>query len=316
MKCTKCKFENNAEAKFCVKCGSPLVATKPKEKTILNLSISPQQKKLIKYAVAAAVIIIGFFLVKGMFVGGPDMVFVKGGTFTMGSMENSDEKPEHKVSVSDFKISKYEITNEQFCEFLNERGNQTEGDVAWLDIEDEDCLIKKSGVKFVPKSGKNKHPVIEVTWYGARAYCKWAGGRLPTEAEWEYAARGGKGETGYKYAGSDNISVVAWYTKNAYDKGEDSPDYGTHQVGTKKANELGIYDMSGNVWEWCSDWYDSDYYSISPKQNPQGSKKGSYRVYRGGSWYNSASSCRVAIRSNRSPAYSNFNIGFRLVFAP
>jgi len=317
MKCTKCKFDNADSAKFCIKCGSSL---NTKEKKTKNKSGKSINATTIVGIVIVVAIGIGFFMYKqqiiNMFSGGSEMIFVKGGTFTMGSTEQSDEKPEHHILLSDFKISKYEITNIEFCEFLNERGNQTEGDKTWLDIKDEDCQIIKNGSKFSPKMGKENHPIIEVTWYGARAYCKWAGGRLPTEAEWEYAARGGKDETGYKYAGSDNIGDVAWYTKNSYDKGKDSRDYGTHEVGTKKANELGIYDMSGNVWEWCSDWYDSDYYSDSPKQNPQGVKSGSYRVYRGGGWSGSASDCRVANRGDFNPASSGRHLGFRLVIAP
>ncbi len=138
------------------------------------------------------------------------LIFVKGGTFNMGSNDSEaddDEKPIHQVTVSDFYIGKYEVTNKEYCEFLNEKGNQTEGGVTWLDIDDSDCQIEKSNGRFVSKSGKNNHPVIEVTWYGAKAYCKWAGGRLPTEVEWEYAAKAGKN---YKYSGSDKYSFKSF----------------------------------------------------------------------------------------------------------
>jgi formylglycine-generating enzyme required for sulfatase activity len=128
--------------------------------------------------------------------------------------------------------------------------------------------------------------------------------RLPTEAEWEYAARGGNKSRGYKYAGSNNIDEVAWYWENSGNK--------THPVGTKQANELGLYDMSGNVGEWCSDWYDGYYYSDSLQRNPQGPLSGSARVIRGGSWYNDARICQVAYRFNNSPDGSNGDLGFRL----
>ena len=130
--------------------------------------------------------------------------------------------------------------------------------------------------------------------------------RLPTEAEWEYAARGGNKSLHYKYSGSDNIKNVAWYSSNS--------GYTTHAVGTKTANELGIYDMSGNVEEWCSDWYGG--YSAGAQTNPQGPSSGSNRVLRGGSWYGRASSCRVANRSINDPDFSDSYNGLRLVLVP
>ncbi|MBR5332097.1 MAG: SUMF1/EgtB/PvdO family nonheme iron enzyme, partial [Muribaculaceae bacterium] len=136
--------------------------------------------------------------------------------------------------------------------------------------------------------------------------------RLPTEAEWEYAARGGNKSKGYKYSGSNTIGDVAWYDDNACDGVDSSsPDYGTHPVGTKAPNELGIYDMSGNVWEWCSDWYGS--YSSSSQTNPTGPTSGSHRVHRGGGWFHSARRCRVSDRYNDTPSYRYNNVGFRLV---
>ncbi|HEY9706118.1 MAG TPA: formylglycine-generating enzyme family protein, partial [Allocoleopsis sp.] len=128
-----------------------------------------------------------------------------------------------------------------------------------------------------------------------------------TEAEWEYAARGGIQSKGYKYSGSNNIEEVAWYTSNSDSK--------THTVGaTKKANELGIYDMSGNVWEWCSDYYDENYYKNSPKTNPQGAAKSDYRSLRGGSWGGDSINCRVSIRGWVIPSSRNVVNGFRVVW--
>ncbi len=132
--------------------------------------------------------------------------------------------------------------------------------------------------------------------------------RLPSEAEWEYAARGGKKSKGYKYAGSNEIEAVAWYDENSEDK--------THPVGQKSPNELGIYDMTGNVWEWCSDRYEESYYSSSPGNKPQGPASGRYRVFRGGSWKFLPEYCRVSDRISYYPDFRYNDLGFRLVLVP
>jgi len=141
---------------------------------------------------------------------------------------------------------------------------------------------------------------------------------LPTEAEWEFAARGGNSSNGYTYSGSDNIDDVVWYWDNSDATGNSNISYGhgTLPIGTKNANELGIYDMSGNVYEWCNDWYDSNYYSSSPSNDPQGTSSGTRRVNRGGSWFNNAHGCRVANRGSSDPTGAYINLGFRPVFAP
>ena len=155
-------------------------------------------------------------------------------------------------------------------------------------------------------------PVEQVSWNDCQEFIKKLNGltgknfRLPTEAEWEYAARGGNNSNGYKYAGSNTIGDVAWCN-------ETTKDEGTRQVKTKRPNELGLYDMSGNVWEWCSDWYDYSYYSSSPSTNPQGPSSGSDRVLRGGYWDNCAWYCRVLGRNIKAPGCTNSCIGFRLV---
>jgi formylglycine-generating enzyme required for sulfatase activity len=240
------------------------------------------------------------------------MIFVAGGTFQMGCTSeqsncHSDESPVHTVTVSNFYISKYETTNQQFADFMNAIGANINGSynsTEYLDMDDTDCEINYSGGQFVPESGKGNHPVVEVTWYGADAYAKWAGGRLPTEAEWEYAARGGNKASATLYAGGNTLDNVGWYYGNSGSS--------THIVGQKQPNELGIYDMSGNVWEWCNDWYSNSYYSSSPQNNPQGPSSGTYRVFRGGSWDTYAQNCRVANRNYYIPGSSNYNYGFRV----
>ena len=247
-----------------------------------------------------------------------NMVFVQGGTFQRGSTNGDyDEKPVHTVTVDDFYIGKYEVTVAEFKEFIDATGHKTEAEKTGYRYVYNNGWKMKNDVTWkcdvngnaLSKSEYN-HPVIYVSWNDANAYCKWKGGRLPTEAEWEYAARGGNKSKGYKYSGSNNIDNVAWYSKNSGDK--------THSVGKKQANELGIYDMSGNVWEWCNDWYDGNYYSSSPRNNPKGPSSGSLRVLRGGSWYYGGIYCRVASRHYDIPDYSSYVyvLGFRFSRAP
>ncbi|MDY0281863.1 MAG: SUMF1/EgtB/PvdO family nonheme iron enzyme, partial [Salinivirgaceae bacterium] len=223
-----------------------------------------------------------------------EMVAVRGGTFQMGDTfgdGGSDEKPVHSVTVSDFYMGKYEVTQAQWRAIMGSNPSRFSGcdncpveQVSWNDVQE---FIKKLNAK----TGKKY--------------------RLPTEAEWEYAARGGvetHGRASHKYAGSNTLNDVAWYADNSNSK--------THPVGGKKPNELGIYDMSGNVWEWCNDWYDNNYYGSSPSNNPQGASSDSFRVDRGGSWISSASSCRVADRGIYTPDDGYGNIGFRLCLVP
>jgi len=244
-----------------------------------------------------------------------EYISIDGGTFMMGSNDgNIDESPVHSVTISSFKMSKYEITNSQYCVFLNDVGcpsngyyyDNTYGNVIYADVDVQrfQILYDYSSGKFIPKNGFDNYPVIHVSWYGANAFSIWAGGgRLPTEAEWEFAARGGNLSNNFIYAGSNTIAHVAWYWDNSNEEGNCNiiSGHGTMEPGRKQANELGIYDLSGNVFEWCSDWYAEDYYENSPDINPQGPSEGTFRIIRGGSWHYDSSNCRVATRKNRWP---------------
>ena len=226
----------------------------------------------------------------------PEMILVEGGTFTMGDewmLGDEDEQPTHEVTLRNYKIGKTEVTVAQYRAFCRSTGKSMPETPEW--------------------GWQDSHPIVNVSWYDAVAYCDWLsekqGGlyRLPTEAEWEYAARGGQKSKSYTYAGGNDIWDAGWYE---YHIGGH-----TRSVGRKNANELGIHDMTGNVWEWCADWYDADYYSSSPSTNPRGPSSGSDRVLRGGSWTNSAANCRVVNRGRSNPSYSYSFSGFRVVLS-
>ena len=221
-----------------------------------------------------------------------------------------DDKPEHKVTVNSFMISKYELTNEMFLIFCMHYGYP------------------------IPYSSENPNEPVMTSWEGAIKYCSWLsiihgyekvysisvdstgliikninfeanGFRLATEAEWEYAVKGGKKSQGYAYCGSNGIEEVTWYKNNSNNE--------RHNVGEKKPNELGIYDMVGNVSEWCNDYYSETYYNNSPKNNPQGPETGNKRVHRGGNYLDTLSNLRLTKRAKLEPAKDNNLVGLRLV---
>jgi len=234
-----------------------------------------------------------------------EKVLIQGGTFIMGDDESTSVfagKPEHLVTLNNYYIGKYEATIVEFCLFLNESSDFNIDDhmMSWR------SLIKYNYVDdlFLPIDGNENLPVSYITWEGANKFCIWAGGRLPTEAEWEYSARGGSKSEGYKYSGSNDIYLVGWSLAST-DK--------IQPVGLKKANELGLYDMSGNVSEMCSDWYDKDYYYNSPVNNPQGPLTGEYKVLRGGSIDWSPLECTYRLNTSIS-SWGSDDIGFRIVF--
>ena len=229
------------------------------------------------------------------------MALIPAGSFQMGSNENSDEQPIHTVTLDAYYIDQYEVTNAEYADFLNARGNQSEGGVTWLVEGDSDVLITQNGGEWQPKSGYGNYPVVGVSWYGAAAYCEWRGARLPTEAEWEKAARGGL--EGKQYPWGDTISCA---DANYY-----SCVGNMTIVGKYAPNGYGLYDMAGNVWEWVADWYASDYYGSSPSSNPTGPASGEYRVLRGGSWNNNDSRARSAYRMRATPYSAWDDVVFR-----
>ena len=236
-----------------------------------------------------------------------NMVYVQGGTFTMGATAEhiseaySSEIPAHSVTLNSFYICKYEVTQELWRVVMCSNPSVFKGD---------------------------RKPVESVTWDECQMFIYKLNAltgmkfRLPTEAEWEFAARGGARSRGYKYSGSDTLHCVAWSDNDCY-----RCDY-PREVGQRQPNELGLYDMSGNVFEWCTDWYDHDYYKKSPSKNPTGPPNGSYRVARGGGWrFNSkcmlpshngdgnsfrSRTCRVSCRSAFKPDHRYKDVGLRL----
>ena len=225
----------------------------------------------------------------------PKFVYIEGGTFSMGDeigKGNKDQQPIHKVTLMSFNISQTEVTVAQYRKYCNETGVGMPKEPSW--------------------GWQDNHPIVNVSWRDAMDYADWLSNklkqkvRLPYEAEWEYAARGGNKSKGYKYSGADNIADVSWHDTNSKDK--------TNNVASKKANELGLYDMSGNAFEWCMDKYDQNYYANSPKENPKGATKGNRRVIRGGGWNLNTKFSRVAFRYGSAftgELYDYF--GFRVV---
>lgn len=222
------------------------------------------------------------------------MIYVEGGLFKMGATAEQrgdallDEKPAHCVELDDYYIGETVVTQELWKAVMGNNPSYFKGD--------------------------GNLPVERVSWDDAQNFIQKLNSMtgkkfdLPTEAQWEYAARGGRKNEGHKYSGSDKIDEVAWYGGNSGGK--------THPVKSKMANEVGLYDMSGNVWEWCQDWFGEEYYSKSPVTNPKGPYVGANRVLRGGSWCNSSRSCRVSNRGDCTPDYSSNGCGFRLVLCP
>jgi formylglycine-generating enzyme required for sulfatase activity len=286
-----------------------------------------------------------------------ELVYVEEGSFDMGSDDADaldDEKPVHRVEISrGFWLGRYPVTQGEYQSLMGSNPSLFQAEV----------VVRKGFLgsgRQVKKRSLPRHPVEEVCWEDAVAFCRKLtdreraagrlpsgyGYRLPTEAEWEYAARGGSHSRGYVHAGSDMIGDVGWHAGNSGDsllddsmldglakvEGEEMEveerhaflrDFldvlrrnrnRTHAVGGRCPNELGLHDMSGNVWEWCADWYGE--YSAAPVTDPEGPRSGSGRVGRGGAWYNSARACRVTDRGGDPPGFTDSCLGFRVSLAP
>jgi len=292
------------------------------------------------------------------------MVLIPGGEFAMGDHWGGgydNERPVHDVYVDSFYMAVYETTNEEYCAYLNSAWEQglievndgvvykAGGSEPYCDTHsaDDESRIHWDGSTFTVTSGKEDHPMVEVSWYGAVAHANWrsaqeglqpsydletwecdwdaTGYRLPTEAEWEYAARGGEHDPYYKYPwGNDIVGSMAnyWASGDPYEEGPypwTTPvgyyDGNQTPPGEDMANGYGLYDVTGNVWERCHDWYDADYYDSSPYDNPRGPSSGTFRVLRGGSWRNGLLPpilLRCAFRKYYYPDARDYYYGFRL----
>ena len=301
-----------------------------------------------------------------------DMVLIPGGEFEMGdhfAEGGSNELPLHMVLLDTFFMSKFEITNSQYCDYLNSALDSgsiylssdvvygTGNNQGYCDTSASSSysqIVYSGGVFIVGTKGSrdmSNDPIVQASWYGAVAYCNWRsseegyqachnlstwecdfskhGYRLPTEAEWEYAARGGEHSPYYRFPWGDTInhdyanyaanSSAYSYDTSPYTTDTYHPDWNdgiepyTSVVGSFSANGYGLYDMVGNVYEWCNDWYDSNYYNVSPYDNPEGPASGTFRVPRGGRWHYDAIGCRVARRGYGNPDVRGAGVGFRIV---
>jgi formylglycine-generating enzyme required for sulfatase activity len=230
-------------------------------------------------------------------------------------IEGGEYNPTGKLSIkiNSFYTSAYEVSNMQFARFLNEYGAIVVKEGSYkgqklIDINGkfyrEKCRIDYKNGIFMVEKGYELNPVIYISWYGANEFCKFYGLRLPAENEWEYAAIGGKKTNHYNFSGSNVVNEVAWYSENTFEKG-------TKPIGLKHPNELGVFDMSGNVWEWCNDWYHDE--NMISKSDSVINSKNVYKVLRGGSWLDGSGDVKINFRVNDIPISTNDLNGFRFV---
>lgn len=240
-----------------------------------------------------------------------DMIRIEGGSFQMGSEDHEREQPVYQVKVPDFYLGRYPVTVSQYLSFANHTGANypewlEEGSSYHIHTGTDDHYKRRGNALTHPD-----HPVVGISWENAVAFCRWLSEysetpyRLPSEAEWEYAVRGGNKSLGFPYAGSHKLKEVAWYSRNSHGT--------TQTVGLKLPNELGLHDMSGNVWEWCADhWHEN--YDDAPADGSarKGNAQETGRVRRGGSWYYDVNDCRVADRNGIDTDFRNDDMGFRV----
>jgi len=217
----------------------------------------------------------------------PKRVFVKGGEMLL--------KDQH-IQVKDFQISNYETTNAEYALFLNEEKIGSNGIFnghQLINVGSADLQIEYNNNKWKSKSGKENYPMVMVNYFGANEFCKWIGGKLPTENEWTYAAKGGRKSKNYIYAGSNQLDEVGWYKGNC--------EGHSHEVGKKKPNELSIFDMSGNAWEWC--------------RNDSLKSDKDFCVHMGGSWYAGEQPSQISAHWGNTPTHFSNSVGFRVLFS-
>jgi formylglycine-generating enzyme required for sulfatase activity len=315
------------ESKPVAAASRPPAPTKPPQFEIIP--DAPSKMKFVLMGVVALILIVaGVWFVshhgakKGEVRANPtdglNYVWIPPGTFTMGCSPGGNEcydfeKPPNQIAITKgFWLTQTEVTVGAYKRFAAATGRQ---------MPPEPDL---NGRPLNPGWGDEAMPIVEVTWDDAQAYCRWAGGRLPTEAEWEYAARGGS--TAARY---DALDDIVWYADNSGRQHLDSQAIwkkeaqvnflirldengnNMHEVGQKRANGLGLFDMLGNVWEWVNDWWDQSYYQNSPPQDPTGPASGTERLLRGGSWTGVPRNIRVSLRNRRNPGNRDIDLGFR-----
>lgn len=236
-----------------------------------------------------------------------NFVYIEGGTFLMGNRDanEKDDNIAHTVFISSFNLNKYEVTNKEYCKFLNAKEISSNDILEYIDMESNYCKIVLEKKQYKVLHGYEDYPVVSVSWFGADAYCRWVGGRLPTEAEWEYAAKGGSKQKKFNYSGGYEIDKYAWYKNNTN---------ALSKIGTRYPNSLGLYDMSGNAAEWCSDYYEFKNFinNTTVVNNPKGARKGNSKIYKGGAWSDDKIYCQVFYRNTTSPYRKTEFIGFRV----